>query len=189
MVLLTLQWTNSLSQEFLEISRVYFQQEIDFSSTCRFLFQQSSIVSQVHEITREFFMWYYPLAKMLTLQMLHPPHYLVWLPVMVLSSCLSILTTQGPWKNAKKDSHLDIRSIQDISIWRNRGNCRSHSYQAIPSETRGQITALSNVSSHESYHLISHRFLIQLSLQSTSFFSELFHRSTKSKYQRSSCWL
>jgi len=61
-------------------------------------------------------MWYFSLAKMFALQMLHSPHHLVWLPVMVLLLRPSILSAQGPWKNAKKGGHLNTRSIQDISI-------------------------------------------------------------------------
>ena len=51
---------------------------------------------------------------MIIIQMLHSSHCFVWLPAMVLQTHPFVVPSQSSWQNAKKGSHIDFWSIQNL---------------------------------------------------------------------------
>ena len=70
--------------------------------------------------------------------MLHSSNNSIRLSTLVLSPYTAIVPAQGPRKDAKKSGNLDTRSIQNISAWRNWGDCWSHFYQATSPKLRSR---------------------------------------------------
>jgi len=73
----------------------------------------------MHETSREFFIRHYAFTKTTAIQVLRSSHHFVQLPAMVLQTHPFGVFPQIPWQNAKKGSHIDSWSIQDLSNRRN----------------------------------------------------------------------
>ena len=118
----------------MEVLGLHLQLQALIPQAHRLLCQQSDLNSQVYETPRKFIMRHQPSSETVTLQMLHPPYSSIWIPTMVLQQSPTFISYENPRQDAEKSSHLDLRSIQNLTFHGYQSHCQNHPNQIPPTE-------------------------------------------------------